>query len=132
MKSLITTAMLAAAVTTCMSAAQFRVNVPVEAQWGRAILPAGDYLITTSSNSPEMRVSGNGRTVSVLVASSEENRTHASELRINNINGRAVIQQLRSAPTGKTYVFLTPPVNAARSGALGSSVAFTLRDQKKK
>lgn len=103
LKAIISTAVLALSA----SAAQFKVNMPVESQWGKVTLPAGEYMVTTEANSPELTLSGNGKTASVLIASNgRANDSAHSAVTIKNVNGHHVVTQLVSNTTGRVYDFI--------------------------
>lgn len=115
---------------SCANAEQFKLTLPVEAQWGRALLPAGQYTVTTDQISGRvLHVSGNGKSVSVIVATSAPNENYsASTLSLVNVNGTPVIQGLTNVGANMTYTFLIPPAKAVHSST-SRTVAFTLRDQ---
>jgi hypothetical protein len=129
-KAAMATAVLATA-ATCANATQFKLTLPMQAQWGQAVLPAGDYIVSTSDNSSALRVSGNGKTVSVLVASSEYGHVSSSHIRVVDVNGTAVVKELTSAAFDKTYTFLVPRASSVH-GSLTRTVAFTVGNQKQK
>lgn len=104
-KSMILTAALSL-VTTCAGAATLKVNLPIEARWGSAILPPGDYTVDYSEGTAEMRVSGAGKTVTVLVVSRSPIRPDApSAFRLVDVDGTPTISSFQSAASGKTYYF---------------------------
>lgn len=104
-KSLILTAALGL-VATCASAATLKVNLPIEARWGSAVLPPGDYTIDYSEGTAMMKVSGVGKTVTVLVVSRSENKPDApSAFRLVNVDGTPTISSFQAAASGKTYYF---------------------------
>src|SRR5438270_264399 len=112
MKAAISLGIMGAA-AGCAGASQFKITLPMAAQWGRAYLSAGDYTITTVANSPALEVSGNGKTVCVLAATaSRDGDQNKSYVRLVNVNGRQVIQQFTSAASGTTYNFLLPPAKS--------------------
>jgi len=104
-KSMILTAAVCL-VATCASAATLKLNLPIEARWGGTVLPPGDYTIDYSEGSANMRVSGAGKTVAVLVTARSSNPPNASsELRLVNVDGTPTISAFQSAATGSTYYF---------------------------
>jgi hypothetical protein len=130
MKAALATVALAAA-ATCASAAELKVNLPIQVQWGRALLPAGNYTVSISQDSNLRRVSGNGKNVSVLVATSEYGHVSSSHVRIVDVNGTPVINELTSLDFDKTYRFLVPSASAVH-GSVRRTVAFNVGDQQSK
>lgn len=93
-------------VTTCASAATLKVNLPVEAKWGSVVLSPGDYTIDYSEGSAQMKVSGAGKVVTVLVVSRSINKPDVpSEITLVDVGGTPAISAFQSAATGRTYYF---------------------------
>jgi hypothetical protein len=107
-KSAILTAALGI-VSTCASAATLKVNLPVEARWGSAVLPPGDYTVDYSEGTTMMKVSGGGKTVTVLVVSRNPTKpdTTTSEFRLVDVDGTPTIKEFQSAVSGQIYYFKT-------------------------
>jgi hypothetical protein len=107
--SIVKTAIFTAAFSlaaTCANAGTFRVNVPVEARWGGATLPPGEYTIHCDPGGFVMGVSGAGKNVTILVGSTVTNPSSAtSHLRITDVAGVPTVTELTSAVTGETYIF---------------------------
>ncbi|HEX4770286.1 MAG TPA: hypothetical protein VH351_05610 [Bryobacteraceae bacterium] len=104
-KSMILTAAFGL-VATCASAATLKVNLPIEARWGSVLLSPGDYTIEYSEGSAEMKVSGVGKAVTVLVMSRSLNKPDApSAFTVMDINGTPTIRAFQSADSGTTYYF---------------------------
>jgi hypothetical protein len=104
-KSLILTAALGL-VATCAGAATLKVNLPIEARWGSAVLPPGDYTVDFSEGTAMMKVSGVGKTVTVLVVSRSPVRPDApNAFRLVDVDGTPTISSFQSAVSGKTYYF---------------------------
>lgn len=107
--SIVKTVILSAAfslVSTCAHAATVKVNLPVEARWGGVILTPGEYTVSTSENSPAIKVSGVGKAVTILVQSTDDTKSGApSEFYLVDVNGTPTINAFQSSVTGKTYRF---------------------------
>ena len=127
-KAAIATAVVGVA-STCASAAQFRIDLPVQAQWGQTLLSPGKYTVTTNEGSPAMHISGNGKNVSVLAAATTQ-LAHDSQSRLTmvNVNGTRVVRELTLADMGRDYTFLLPSPKSVNSAAT-RTLAFTLRDK---
>lgn len=96
-----------------LSAQQARFTLPMEAHWGKAILPPGDYRLTvpTTVASPMgvMYIYGNGGTKMAMPAMTDiRPESKHSYLRLLNIDGTYVIREFSSGATGKTYTFGIP------------------------
>jgi hypothetical protein len=107
--SIVKTAIFTAAFTlvaTCASAATIRVNLPVEARWGGALLPPGDYTVHCDNGRFIMGLSGAGKNVTILVGSISRNRDGAtSHFRLVTVAGVPTVTEFSSAVSGETYIF---------------------------
>ncbi|MGI9073624.1 MAG: hypothetical protein ACR2JB_20465 [Bryobacteraceae bacterium] len=86
-------------------------NLPFQAYWGNAVLEPGKYTIslpTEASNSPIMYLSGQGRTIMVLLGMSGRTESDRSYLRVENIGQAHVVRELTYGPTGRLIRFLVP------------------------
>ncbi len=95
-------------------AQQYRANVtlPFETRWGGAVLPAGDYVISTDAAQvlPSIHVRGEG--VSFTVLSGPVTFTGADEskgwMEIADVNGTHVVTKLHSGLGGRDFAFMIP------------------------
>lgn len=99
-------------------AEQFKLTLPLQTEWGTAMLPAGDYVVTTSQMGARyLRLQGNGQTAYVLCSSIGANPNGASEIKTVNKNGREHVQELSSVQLGKTFRFAIAKDNAPHTMA---------------
>jgi hypothetical protein len=86
-------------------------NLPFQAHWANAVLEPGKYTIslpTAASNSPVIYLSGNGKTIMVLIGVSGRTESDRSYLRIENIGQAHVVRELTYGPTGRLIRFSVP------------------------
>ncbi len=94
------------------SAAQAKFTLPSETHWGLAVLPAGEYTVSTALDTAwpiVFTVSGNDKTVYVLGSMDRINdRAEGSYLEIADVGGVKVVREFQSQVLGKTFHFDTP------------------------
>jgi hypothetical protein len=87
-------------------------NLPFEAHWGTATLEPGQYTLslpTQSTLSPVMYVTGQGKTVMILIGNTGgTTESERSYLRIENIGQAHVVRQLSVGVSGKLFTFSVP------------------------
>lgn len=86
-------------------------KLPFQAHWGNAVLEPGEYTISLPSEStmsPIMQVSGQGKTIMVLMAVSGRTESGRSYLRVENIGQAHVIRELDYGATGRLIRFSVP------------------------
>ena len=92
----------------CASASQVQLKLPMAARWGSTTLPAGSYLVTYSEGSPVMRLSGNGKDVTVLVGLTLNTNAEKSNIEITRVKGVPTVTSFTSSGAGKTFVLAHP------------------------
>jgi hypothetical protein len=103
-----------ASATAPAFAQQYRakVTLPFETRWGGAVLPAGDYVISTEAAVPvpSIHVRGEGVNVTVLSGSVGyiETGEEGGRLEIADVNGAHVVTKLHSGLAGKEFTFMIP------------------------
>ena len=95
------------------NAQQGTFTLPFETHWGSAVLPAGDYRMSSSVTTAFPKVlSISGQGISVYVIAGNANPTDDSEtssyLSIQSVGSLHVVRQFVSAVTGKAYNFQMP------------------------
>jgi hypothetical protein len=86
-------------------------NLPFQVYWGNAVLEPGEYTISVppaSSMSPAVQVSGQGKTVMVLMGMSGRTDSERSYLTVENIGQAHVIRELDYGATGRLIRFPVP------------------------
>jgi hypothetical protein len=86
-------------------------NLPFQAHWGTAVLEPGEYTISlppASSMSPIVQVSGQGKTIMVVMGMSGSTDSERSYLRIENIGQAHVVRELDYGATGRLIRFPVP------------------------
>ncbi|MGI8959549.1 MAG: hypothetical protein ACR2IV_07290 [Bryobacteraceae bacterium] len=86
-------------------------NLPFQAHWGNAVLDPGKYTISLpseSSMSPIMSVSGQGKTIMVLIGMSGRTDSERSFLRVENIGEAHVVRELTFGATSRLIRFPVP------------------------
>jgi hypothetical protein len=86
-------------------------NLPFQAHWGNAVLEPGNYTIllpSESSMSPILSVSGQGKTIMLLIGMSGKTESDRSYLRVENIGQAHVVRELTYGPTGRLLRFSVP------------------------
>jgi hypothetical protein len=115
--------LLATCLSTGLASAQSafvgKFTLTQKTTWDRAVLPAGDYLISiTSTGLPSMLVirdASSGKKVAMVAPQTRERSTTGeSALLIGNRGGRQVIHSLRVAELG--MVFVSDPALARGRG----------------
>lgn len=102
--------------TMCANAEQIKVSIPTQTNWGTTTLSPGDYLVTTESGTSFMHLTGNGKSIYVLVAGVSVSDHAPDAIELVNSNGTPRVHTLSSAQSGKTYTFLVPK-NVSRTVA---------------
>jgi hypothetical protein len=86
-------------------------TLPVEAQWGAAVLPAGTYTVSTDIpvDSSVIRVTGDG-TSAIILAPPSKPRDFSSRgiIGLREINGKYVVAKFTAGPVGREFSFATP------------------------
>lgn len=93
------------------NAYQGKFTLPIEAHWGPATLPAGDYTITMPrAVAPYMLyVRGEGKTVMVWTAGVNNRAvSNSSALTITSIGAGEAITSLRAGELGLTFSYAVP------------------------
>jgi hypothetical protein len=89
-----------------------KVTLPFETQWGGAVLPAGNYVLTTEAvmTAPTIHVSGEGININVLAGpvNLTETTDRGGQLEITDVNGTHVVTKLHAGFTGKDFSFAIP------------------------
>jgi len=87
-------------------------NLPFEAHWNTAVLQPGQYTLRLSMQStmyPVIFVSGQGKTVMVLVGTSgSTSPSDHSYLRIENVGQTHIVREFTSGVTGRRLTFIGP------------------------
>jgi hypothetical protein len=87
-------------------------NLPFQAHWGTAVLDPGEYalrLSTGASSLPVMYVSGQGKTIMVVLAvTTPTPQSEDSYLRVEDIGQAHVIREFRAGFAGKVFTFSVP------------------------
>jgi hypothetical protein len=99
-------------------------NLPFQAYWGNAVLEPGEYTISippASSMSPAIQVSGQGKTVMVLMGVSGRTDSEGSYLTVESIGQAHVIRELDYGATGRLIRFPVP--KSARNEAASERTA---------
>jgi hypothetical protein len=93
----------------CANAAQFKMNVPLEARWGDTVLPAGEYTVSAIRGTPLIQVTGNGKNITLMLSSTEvadpKTRSRIQLVRRGNV---PLVSEVTSQSTGTTYRFFVP------------------------
>ena len=107
------------------NAQQASFTLPFETHWNNAVLPAGDYRMSTVSTMyPKVfSVTGQGKSFYILagVGNAGEDSETNSYLRVENAGNLHVVREYVSGFTGKTYHFTTPKNIQTQLAAAGSS-----------
>jgi hypothetical protein len=96
------------------AAQQAKFHLPVEARWGDATLPPGDYKVSLPELSlgvSQFVVKSNDKTRYVLpmVTDRADGSSHdPSYLRLVKVNGTYFVAEYRSTAAGKTFSFAVP------------------------
>ncbi len=104
-------------------------NLPVEAHWGLAVLPAGQYTVSIDPvyMPSVIQVRGEGQVATVLagpvtgMTTSERGR-----LKLESINGTYVVRQLDAGLVGKSFAFGVPKALRIRGDRSTASVQKTI------
>jgi|UPI00037FC331 hypothetical protein len=86
--------------------------LPFEAHWGRAVLHAGKYTLTTPESASDSRIfflqsaSGSQMALPIIVGNGVVSKR--SYLKLVNVGGTFYVQEYVSAPTGIALKFATP------------------------
>lgn len=104
-------------------------TLPFETHWNNAVLPAGDYTlssVSTISWPKVLTVSGQGKTVYIL-ASVEElaPESERSYLRIENNGDTHVVREYNSGIAAKSFLFEAPKSLRTELAARGHSQEIT-------
>ena len=107
------------------NAQQGTFTLPFETHWGNAVLPAGDYKMSSSVTPAFPKVlSISGQGISVWVIAGMANPADDSEtnsyLTIQSVGSLHVVRQFVSGLTGKTYKFEMPKTIRTELAAAGS------------
>jgi len=122
-KPLFSVALLAAAIAAVPAHAQSpraTFTLPIQAQWGSAVLPAGDYTILTdggTTTSHILKVQGEGKNVLILAGPFDVapfSGTGALELR--NVDGNYVVTHLNAGFLGRDFSFQVPKTLRTEKG----------------
>jgi hypothetical protein len=114
---------LAALLATCMFArganAQFsafegKFTLPYETHWGKAVLPAGDYVLTFTNDNTQPKLMIRDAKGLLIVAYErtdvrDDSTKGPSALVIGTQGTRRAVQSLRIAELGETFVYERPP-----------------------
>jgi len=89
-----------------------KVTLPFETRWGGAVLPAGDYVISTEAAVPLPSIHVRGEGLNVTVLSGSVSFTGVDEqgghLEIADVNGTHVVTKLHSGLGGRDFAFMIP------------------------
>jgi hypothetical protein len=111
------TLLIAALLAACLLAgsahaqAQFhgKFTLPYEVQWGRAVLPAGSYLLSFTTDATPTAVIREARTLRIVAFETssiqEDSKADGSALLISLRGDRRIVHSLRVAEIGEVYVF---------------------------
>lgn len=96
-----------------LSAQQGKFTLTHEVHWGSAVLPPGDYRLSTpnAAESPfnVMYIYGNGGAQMAMPNITEPRpESNKSYLRLVNVSGTYVVREFSSGAKGKTYLFPIP------------------------
>jgi hypothetical protein len=87
------------------SAVQARFTLPYQVQWGKAVLPAGDYLITFDSSFLTIRDAKNFHTVANEPTAIRQDGEGESALLISVRGHQRVVRSLTISQLGQTFVY---------------------------
>lgn len=109
---LLTTVLVAACLIAGTAKAQAglqgKFTLPYETQWGQAVLPAGDYVLTFDDRTPTILIirAKHGDIVAYEAATiRDDSNGEGSELLIGTRGERRIVRSLTLATVGETYVF---------------------------
>lgn len=86
-------------------------NLPFQAHWANVVLEPGQYTLslpTRASNASILYVTGQGKTIMVLLGTSGTTESERSYLRVENIGQEYVVRELAYGPTGRVITFAVP------------------------
>jgi hypothetical protein len=115
---------------------QGKFTLPYETHWGKAVLPAGDYVMTfTHDNTQPMLMIRDAKSRLIVAYELTDVRDDSSKgpsaLLIGTQGTRRAVQSLRIAELGKTFVYERPPAQGRSTEEAGQTQAVPVVVAKK-
>jgi len=105
-------------------------NLPVDAYWGPAVLPAGQYTISMNTNASTSTrlvfLNGEAQAMILAGAATPEQVSSHSALQLEETNGVYVVRRLDAGMLGQSYAFSISKAARMKTERAGSSTPLSI------